>query len=143
MEEERWLQDQWDNEFRAASQGKTTLIWTLPLQTTGTALRKGLSRAESSILTQLRSECIGLNWYLHHWGVPDITAWCSCGNGAQTITHVITHCINYQRTRQRLFSATGSQDWNQIRQTKEGLQAAARWMFSINILPQFSFTHSL
>jgi len=63
---ERWLQDQWEGELSAASQGNTTPIWTLPLQTTGRALREGLSQAESSILTQLRSECIGLNWYLHH-----------------------------------------------------------------------------
>jgi hypothetical protein len=140
---ERWLQDQWDYIFEKTSQGKTTPIWTLPPRTTGETLRKGLSRAESSILTQLRSECIGLNWYLHHWGVPGITTQCSCGSEAQTITHILTHCSNHQRTRQQILAATGSQDWGQIRQTRKGLQAAAKWLFSINILPQFSYAHSL
>ena len=39
----------------------------------------GLSRAKSSILTQLRTGAIGLNDFLAARNVPNITLECECG----------------------------------------------------------------
>ena len=51
----------------------------------------GLSRAKSSILTQLRTGAIGLNDFLAAQNVPNITPECECGWVRQTPKYIVIH----------------------------------------------------
>ncbi|KAF5568012.1 hypothetical protein FNAPI_416 [Fusarium napiforme] len=58
---------------------------------------EGLSRAQSTMLIQCRTEKIGLNYYLYKR--KRATSWeCPCGTGRQTVYHMFMHC-------ERLFHA--------------------------------------
>jgi hypothetical protein len=52
-----------------------------------------LTKAESSLLTQLRTEKIGLRTFLFTCKVPEIlTPHCACGTGKETVEHLILWC---------------------------------------------------
>ena len=59
----------------------------------------GLSRAKSSILTQLRIGAIGLNDFLAAWNVPNITPKCEYGWVRQMPKYIIIHCLYLEKLR--------------------------------------------
>jgi len=53
----------------------------------------GMTKAQSSLLTQIRTGHIGLKAYLFSRRVPGIiTLWCSCGKGRETVAHLFLDC---------------------------------------------------
>jgi len=55
-------------------------------------LHDKLQKAESAVLIQARTGCIGLAQFLRHRKVPDVaTATCECGYGPETTKHVVVH----------------------------------------------------
>ncbi|KAF2802041.1 uncharacterized protein BDZ99DRAFT_352432, partial [Mytilinidion resinicola] len=51
---------------------------------------KGLTKVESTIITNLRTEHIGLNGYLHRIRVPGHpTPACPCGHSLQSPRHIV------------------------------------------------------
>ncbi len=62
---------------------------------TDRALRKhtGLTKAQSSLLTQARTGTIGLKDFLFRARVPGITTpHCTCGEGRETVEHLVVWC---------------------------------------------------
>jgi hypothetical protein len=54
---------------------------------------EGLTKAESSLLTQARTGAIGLKDFLFHRGVPGVpTPHCNCGQGLETVEHLVVWC---------------------------------------------------
>jgi exonuclease III len=102
-------------------------------------IHRNLAKAESSVLTQIRTEKIGLAAFLFQRQVPDIaSARCPCGWRQQTATHVAIFCPNHQEHRQSLFQKAGTTNFKEIVSTARGAKAIARWFIQTDLLPQFS-----
>jgi hypothetical protein len=101
-------------------------------------LHEGISKATSSLITQIRTEKIGLNAFLTDRHVPGFTAACDCGWRRQTAKHILMFCPTYADTRPRLFEQAGSQNYSEIVATARGARTAAIWMQQTELLPQFS-----
>jgi hypothetical protein len=56
------------------------------------SIQQNLTKAESSMVLQLRTERLGLNVFLRDRNVPGITETCTCGHPRQTVKHVILFC---------------------------------------------------
>jgi len=97
-----------------------------------------ISKATSSLITQIRTEKIGLNAFLADRHVPDKQATCTCGNLRQTAKHILYFCPELTERRISLFEAAGTRDYSKIVATARGAKAAATWLQSTGLLPQFS-----
>ncbi len=103
------------------------------------SLHEGLAKAESSALTQLRTEKIGLAHFLHMCRVPGIlSSACECGWRKQDARHVLLFCPRLGSERQTLLEKAGTADLREMLTTPRGGKAAARWLISIGLLGQFS-----
>ena len=75
-------------------------------------LRTGLSKAQSSILTQVRTGKIGLAAFLCKRRVPGfLTLACSCGAQWETAKHIVFACPRLQRARRSLYAAASTTDY--------------------------------
>ncbi|RYO78316.1 hypothetical protein DL764_010130 [Monosporascus ibericus] len=92
---ERW-KSSWQNETRGRA-----ICRHLPEPTSKVLqLHEGLSKRQSAILVQLRTEKIGLRDFLFNRNVPDIQdPGCHCGEGYQTVAHVLLQCRRFQELR--------------------------------------------
>ena len=103
------------------------------------SLHEGLAKAESSALTQLRTEKIGLAHFLHICRVPGVLSpACECGWRKQDVRHVLLFCPRLENKRQTLLEKSGTADLREMLTTPRGAKAAARWLISIGLLEQFS-----
>jgi hypothetical protein len=101
-------------------------------------LRAGVSKAESTLSTLIRTEKIGLRDFLYRRRVPGITSSaCVCGWSRQTAKHIVMHCPEYREERQRMWRTGGSMDYRTLTSSRRGLKAIACWMMRRDILPQF------
>jgi exonuclease III len=94
-------------------------------------------KAESSLLTQLRTGKIGFNDFLCSRGVPQIQSRrCTCGMGDMTVRHVILTCQDWAQERNTYLGET-ERDLKTILCTREKATAAIRMILATGILPQF------
>ena len=98
----------------------------------------GISKATTSLITQIRTEKIGLNAFLTERRVPNRTPECSCGNMRQTAKHILMYCPEYAENRESLYEAAGTRNYSKMLATPRGAKAAANWLQKANLLPQFS-----
>jgi hypothetical protein len=92
-------------------------------------LHDGLNKKQSALLIQMRTEKIGLKDFLFNRRVPGITdANCPCGEGQQTVSHIILRGRNYQQLRRpELGHPPGRNDlWVLLNERK-----AAAWQLSL------------
>ena len=69
---------------------------------TSKALKKheGLTKAQSSLLTQARTGDIGLRDFLFRVKVPEVaTPYCECGKGRETVEHLVVWCSEPPKPR--------------------------------------------
>ena len=88
-------------------------------------LHTGLSKPMSSLITQIRTEKIGLNAFLADRRVPGYTATCSCGWLRQTAKHILMNCTDHAERRPSLFKAAGTRDYKEMTATTRGMKVAA------------------
>jgi ribonuclease HI/endonuclease/exonuclease/phosphatase family metal-dependent hydrolase len=94
---------------QAWSTGKTgkTLREILPIiHKRSLKLHDGLSKAESSVVSQARMGKIALRDYLSKIGRAD-TNLCSCGE-SQTVKHILLSCPNHEELRQKVWMSRNS-----------------------------------
>lgn len=97
--EQRWL-----SAWQAESKGRVSFRYTPVPSRVVLRLHKGLSKRESSILVQLRTEKIGLKDFLFWRNVPGIRdPMCPCREGRQTVRHVLLVCRKLHDLRQEIF----------------------------------------
>ncbi|KAL2123800.1 hypothetical protein VTJ04DRAFT_165 [Mycothermus thermophilus] len=64
------------------------------------ARHQGLTKAQSSLLTQARAGAVGLRGYLFRAKVPGVnTPHCACGQGEETVEHLVVWCQYPPRPR--------------------------------------------
>jgi hypothetical protein len=130
--EERWTDYQQTVPIKTPAQ-------TGPIGPQRLHIHQSLAKAESSILTQIRTEKIGLAAFLYRQKVPNVaSASCSCGWLQQTPKHIAMFCPDRQEHRQRLFQEAGTTDFQEMVSTKQGAKAIAKWFIQTNLLTQFS-----
>lgn len=107
-------------------------------------MRKNLHKAESTMATHIRTECIGLKAYLTDRKVPGyLSAACSCGFARQTAKHILMHCPLYAERRAEMLRAVGTQDYRTLTASAKGLKEASKFMIRTNLLEQFSLADIL
>jgi hypothetical protein len=105
---EKVIQEAWEERWkqRIQAQGRRTgrpADWDPPdLLFTDKALARhqGLTKAQSSLLTQARAGVIGLRGFLFRAKVPGVnTPYCACGQGEETVEHLVVWCKHPPRPR--------------------------------------------
>jgi hypothetical protein len=105
-------------------------------------LYRGLSKAESSLAIQIRTEKIGLGAFLSKRKVPGWEPACVCGFPQQTAKHVIKYCPA-RSNRTLLYKMAATEDYKVLTTTTRGLKATSRWLMRQGILPQFELAAAL
>lgn len=102
-------------------------------------LRTGLSAAEATVATLVRTGKIGLNGFLFDMKVPGVTSpACSCGWRRQTAEHVVIFCPEWREGRARMLRKAGTEDFLTLVSTNKGLKAMCPWIIAKGYLGQFS-----
>jgi ribonuclease HI len=103
----RWCKTQteraWISAWREEKKGRATYRHTPTPTKKVLQLHERLSKRESALLVQLRTEKIGSNDFLFNRGVPIVASLgCSCGERRQTVAHVLLRCSKYKDLRNRI-----------------------------------------
>lgn len=103
-------------------------------------LHSGLSKAQSSILTQVRTGKIGLAAFLCKRQVPGFpTPACGCGWQWETAKHVVLDCPHLHHARQSLHLAASTTDFQVLISQPRPAAALTAWILHHGVLPQFSW----
>ena len=103
-------------------------------------LRAGLSKVQSSILTQVRTGKIGLAAFFCKRQVPGFpTPACSCGAQWETARHIVVACPRLQRARRSLYAAASTTDYQVMASRPRPAAALTAWILRHGVLPQFSW----
>jgi hypothetical protein len=100
-------------------------------------LQREFIKPLSSLVTQIRTEMIGLNSFLSDRKVPGYSLACECGWSRQDAKHVIMFCPQQKQRREELYQAAGTRDYRKMFVTSRGVKAAATFIQATNLLPQF------
>jgi hypothetical protein len=139
----RWCKTQteraWIAQWHKETKGRTTYRHTPTPTKKVLRLHEGLTKRESALLVQLRTEKIGLNDFLFNRSVPDVTSpRCDCGARRQTVAHILIHCSKYQDLRSRIFSNLSGQDnLRTILSTPQLATKAIEYIVQTQILGQY------
>ena len=137
-----WKQDKWKEMWECYQSSIPPRKINAPAQRVTSnyypKIHVGISKATSSLITQIRTEKIGLNAFLADRRVPNRTPKCSCGHQRQTAKHILMYCPNFEEDRKDLYKAAGTRDYSKMLATPRGAKAAANWLQKTNLLPQFS-----
>ena len=138
----RWCKTQatrqWISAWRVEKKGRATYRHTPTPTKKVLQLLERLSKRESALLVQLRTEKIRLNDFLFNQHVPDITSpGCSCGERRQTVAHVILRCSKYKDLRNHIFAnLSGRHSLRTILSTPQLATKAIKYMEQTQILGQ-------
>jgi hypothetical protein len=104
-----------------------------------------LHKAESSIITQIRTGRIGLAAFLNKARVPGYPSpVCACGRARETAAHVIAHCERFAGCRERLRDPhTGQLDVKTLVEKPEKVRLLVKWFIQLRLLPQFKLAEEL
>jgi hypothetical protein len=100
-------------------------------------LHVSLPKATSALITQIRTEKIGLNAFLADRKVPGYLPGCPCGYQRQTAKHIIMHCPEHEGGREELYRNAGTRNYQKMMATTRGARAAARFLQETGLLEQF------
>ena len=134
----RRVQEAWEATWHAETKGRAAYRYTAIPSKAVLRLHAGLSKRQSSLLVQLRTEKIGLRDFLFRRRVPDISnPWCACREGRQTVRHLLLTCKTHRNLRRQEFDGhSGSTDLRTILTKRKLAIKALRFMEQTMILGQ-------
>jgi hypothetical protein len=110
----------------------------------GLRKKENSTRAESTVMTLLRTEHIGLNDYLCRRRVPGYPKPdCDCGWPRQTPKHVILFYPKQITGRVEMLAEAKTTDYIRLLSTEAGLRAVTRWFLQRDVLTQFSLARTM
>jgi hypothetical protein len=134
----RWTKAEWAHTWRSEVRGRTTYKYTRDPTHKILRLHQGLKKWQSALLIQMRTEKIGLRDYLWRRKVLGFDdPGCNCGEGRQTVSHVLLRCRNYRDLRRREFGTGGRMDLRAILNEPKLATKAIRFMEQTHLLGQF------
>ena len=127
----------WQAKWAAETRGRATFRHTPRPTRKVLQLHEDLSKRQSSMLTQLRTEKIGLQDFLFNRHVPDIAdPRCVCGEGRQTVTHVLLRCRKFRILRRQVLGPVPG-SLRKILSERKTAAKAIKFMEHTQILGQF------
>lgn len=103
-----------------------------------------MTKAESILATQIRTERIELKAYLSQCQVPGFDSpACECEWDRQTAKHILTHCPTQGHLRPVMLDNTGVMNYHKLISTVKRLRTATRCMMKSGLLEQFSVARTL
>jgi hypothetical protein len=105
-------------------------------------LYQKLTRAQASLLIQLRSEKVGFNNFLALRQVPDKLPQCECGWHSQTPRHIVISCPLLD-ARDTMWAQAGTTDYDTALGTQQGAAAVTTWLMGTGKLAQFRVAYRL
>ena len=118
--------DQKTNRFRMNYRGT-------PVQ-----IHQNLSRAQSSIAIQIRSEHIGLNSYLYRRKVPGVNnPKCQCGYPSHNVRHMVMACPKWARGRGKILQKSKDRSYEAMIQSPEDVARITKWISDKGYLEHF------
>jgi hypothetical protein len=108
-------------------------------------IHEGLHKAESLVITQIRTGRIGLAAFLNKARVPEFPSpACQCGQAYETAKHIIAECPRFAEARRSLTEPGSNQvDVKSLVSKADRVQGLARWFLRLRILPQFHLAEEL
>ena len=132
-------QKEWEHSWTTETRGRACYRYTPKPTHKVLRLHEKRSKRHSSLLIQMRTEKIGLRDFLYQRGVPEITdPQCVCGEGRQTVMHVLMRCRRFKDLRrQELSGIPGRSDLRAILNERKAATKAINFMEQTQILGQF------
>jgi len=135
---DRQTHHQWTERWTKGTQGSHTRTLSPEPSQAIRKLHAGLQKAESAILTQLRTGKIGFNKFLFDRSVPTVLSpQCACEQGMMTVRHVLLSCTLWTEKRQQELRPLRTTDLRQILGTPAGSRPAIRFILQTGLLAQF------
>ena len=134
----RQTKAEWRNNWEMETRGRTTFKHTPCPTHKVLRIHHGLKKWQSAILIQMRTEKIGIRDFLWKRKVPGLDdPGCDCGEGRQTVGHVLMRCRKYRNLRRREFGRGGRIDLRAILNEPKLVTKAIRFMEQTHLLGQF------
>jgi hypothetical protein len=124
---ESW-ERRWTAYLNSTPHGRTKPPSLLVTERKGEQIYENINKATCSLISQIRTEKIGLNTFVADRRVPGYPVQCPCGWRRQTAKHIIRFCSQYAATQGDLDEEAGTRDYSQMLTTWQGAKAAARWL---------------
>jgi len=105
------------------------VAWSTPWGVNTQGLREGLTKAENTMATLLRTGIIGLKDWLYWVGVLVGSPRCECGWPRQTPKHVIL-LYPLRTNREAMLLVAGTENYNTLLLIQKGLKAVTQWLIS-------------
>lgn len=135
----RWFEEKWRRrwkKYQSNIRGTPSTAQTGEINKARIKIHDGLTKAESSLTTQIRREKIGFADFLHNIGVPTVASpACTCGWNRQTPKHVIMFCTNH--ARKDMLEACKSTDFKLITGKSRNLKIVTKWLMRTKLLSQY------
>ncbi|KAI0998792.1 hypothetical protein K3495_g9404 [Podosphaera aphanis] len=97
-----------------------------------------LSRAQSSVATQIRNEHIGLNSYLYRRKVPGVhDPSCQCGYPSQNVKHMVLACPQWARRRGEVLRLAKDRSFEAMMNSAEDVARITQWIITQGWIEQF------
>ena len=101
-------------------------------------IHRNLSRAQSSLATQLRSEHIGLNSYLHRRKVPGVNnPKCQCEYPSQNVKHMIMSCPRWTKGRGEILRLARNRSFEAMMNSPADMARITQWILKNGWFEQF------
>ncbi|KAI8405763.1 hypothetical protein FOFC_13224 [Fusarium oxysporum] len=129
----------WERHWISETRGRASFRHTPKPSRKVLDLHDGLSKKHSSLLTQLRTEKIGLKDFLYNRKVPGISSnRCPCGSDRQTVAHVLLRCRQHRQLRdQELGRLRGRNNLRKLLNERKAAAKAIKFIELTQILGQF------
>ncbi|TVY62404.1 hypothetical protein Focb16_v004328 [Fusarium oxysporum f. sp. cubense] len=129
----------WERDWISETRGRASFRHTPKPSRKVVDLHDGLSKKHSALLTQLRTEKIGLKDFLYNRKVPGISSnRCPCGSDRQTVAHVLLRCRQHRQLRdQELGRLRGRNNLRKLLNERKAAAKAIKFIELTQILGQF------
>ncbi|KAG7404448.1 hypothetical protein Forpe1208_v015677 [Fusarium oxysporum f. sp. rapae] len=129
----------WERDWISETRGRASFRHTPKPSRKVLDLHDGLSKKHSALLTQLRTEKIGLKDFLYNRKVPGISSnRCPCGSDRQTVAHVLLRFRQHRQLRdQELGRLRGRNNLRKLLSERKAAAKAIKFIELTQILGQF------
>lgn len=133
----RWIRAEWAYNWEMEFKGRTTYKYTPEPNRRILQLHYKLKKWQSAMLVQMRTGKIGLRDYLWKRKVPDFNhPGCECGEGRQTVEHILLRCRDFNDLRKGLFNGKRQTDSRAILSNPKLATKAIKFMEQTQLLGQ-------